>query len=115
MLVGGQRVAQRRRLELVGPRHADGRHLKAGIGRALAGAQDGGEHLIGRARGGRVVGSGDVEHVLFYRGAVGIFAFQHDHLDRAGAIDTPSTISNTNPSKGVAGAMAWRRKEPWTH
>jgi hypothetical protein len=51
-LVGGQRVAQGRRFELVGTCHADGGQLKARTDRIFAGTQDGGHHSIGRADSG---------------------------------------------------------------
>src|SRR6202008_5029115 len=99
--VGGQRVAQSGRFYLVGPSHADGGQLEAGIGRAFTSTEDGGEHLIGRGHGGRVVSSDDVEIVLFHGGAVGVFAFEHDHLDRRRCHRHPEHDIQNNSSKNA--------------
>src|SRR6201997_2759964 len=97
---------------LIAPRHPDRRQLEAGVGGALAGAQDGSHYAIGRTRSGRVVGSRDVKLVLFYRGAVGVFTFQQNHLyGRRGHRHAEHDIQY-NPSKGVARqAMVERRRE----
>jgi hypothetical protein len=92
-------VAQGGRFYLVGPSHADGGELQAGIGRAFTGTEDGCEHLIGRGRGGRVVGSDEVEIFLFHGGAVGVFTFEHDHLDRRRCHRHPEHDIQYNSSK----------------
>ena len=81
-LVGGQRVAQHGSFELVGPRHADSRQLQARVGGALAGAQDGGDYVVGRTGALRHINISDDEFVLFDRDTLGIFTLEDDHLDR---------------------------------
>ncbi len=78
-LASGQRVAQRGRLNLIGPAHADGGQPEAGVGRTLAGAQNGRNHLIGRAGGGRV--AGQAETIFFDDYAVGVFTLDQRDAD----------------------------------
>ncbi|UBV01036.1 hypothetical protein H8Z48_01845 [Mycobacterium avium subsp. hominissuis] len=108
-----QRVAQGRGFELIGPRHPDGGELQAGVGGALPGAQNGRDHPIRGARGGRVIGAGDIDRVLFHRRAIGVFAFQNDHLDRRRCHRHPEHDIQDKPlQRCCAIATARRRKKP---
>ena len=91
------------------PRHPDGGKLQAGVSRTFSGTQDCRDHLIGRGDRCRVVRSDDVELVVFDQSAIGIFAFDQDHLHRIGRHrHTEHDIQNETPSQRC------RRPKPWS-
>ena len=83
-LAGGQSLVQTGGIDRISPGDARRRQRVAGLGSALAGAQDRRDHLVGRAQRCRIVVGGDVELVVLNGDAVGVFAFDEQHSDRCG-------------------------------
>ncbi|CAM3446687.1 hypothetical protein MYCO108962_20725 [Mycobacterium colombiense] len=83
-LLAGQQLFQGGGLGGIGPRHADRSQLATGFGRRLPRSQDCRDHLMGRRLICPILSWGHFELVRVDRGTVGVFPFDHDHMDRRG-------------------------------
>ena len=77
-----QDLAQPGRRRMVGPRDADGFQVMPALNRALPGAEDRGDHLIGRIRTGPCRAAGEVHAVAIDGDPVRFLALDQDHADR---------------------------------
>ncbi len=99
--VRGQRVAQGGRVRMVGPGDADRLQMVPTGGGAFLGSEDGGDDLIGRTDGCRIINRGDVEDVMIDGNSVGFLPSTSTMRTVVGAIATPNTMS-TKPSNVFA-------------
>jgi hypothetical protein len=82
--LGLERLTQSRRRGVISPGHSGGDQMVTALSGAFAGAQNGGDHLLGGIGGCRADTAGNVERILVQGRAVGVFALYQRHADRRG-------------------------------